>query len=173
MAVFIIRARFGASTNFTYPLTPYFTDVTSSTFGFEWIQRMKYDNITSGCTTTEYCPNNEVTRGDMSIFIMAGEFNDLLPSGTPLITGISPAVLSAGQTGVFTITGANTSFVAGQTQLVFGATSGITVNTINVNSPTSMTVSLTASGVASLNPVSIYVQTEPQEAVLPNGLAIQ
>jgi hypothetical protein len=90
-----------------------------------------------------------------------------------LITSVSPAVLTAGDTGVFTITGVNTNFVAGQTQLVFGTTSDITVNTINVNSPTSMTVSLTASGAAPQNPVSIYVQTEPQEAVLPNGLTIQ
>jgi hypothetical protein len=173
MAIFIIRARFGASTNFTYPQTPYFTDVTPTTFGFEWIQRMKYDNITSGCTATEFCPGNTVTRGDMAVFIMAGEFNDLLPAGTPLITSVSPAVLTAGDTGVFTITGVNTNFVAGQTQLVFGTTSDITFNTINVNSPTSMTVSLTASGAAPQNPVSIYVQTEPQEAVLPNGLTIQ
>jgi hypothetical protein len=173
VAVFIIRARFGASTNFTYPMTPYFTDVTPSTFGFEWIQRMKYDNITSGCSTTLFCPTNLVTRGDMAIFVMAGEFNDLLPAGTPLISSISPAVLTAGQTGVFTITGVNTNFVAGETTLVFGSLSGITVNTINVNGPTSMTVSLTASASAPQNPNSIYVQTGTQEAVLPNGLAIQ
>jgi hypothetical protein len=173
MAIFIIRARFGTSTTFTYPLAPYFTDVASTDFGFEWIQRMKYDNITAGCAVNLSCPTANVSRGNMAVFVMAGEFNDLLPPGTPVISTISPTALTAGQTGVFTITGVNTSFVAGQTKLVFGSTSGITVNTINVNSPTSMTVSLTASAASPQNPNSIYVQTGTQEAVLPNGLSIR
>jgi hypothetical protein len=174
MAIFIIRARFGASTVFTYPLTPYFSDVGTTAFGFEWIQRMKYDSITSGCSVTLFCPSDDVTRGDMAIFVMTGAFNDLLPVGTPVISSINPAVLTAGQTGTFTVTGENTTFAAGQTQFVFGAGSGITVNGQPiVNSPTSITVSLTAAAGATEAPNSIYVQTGTQEAVLPNGLSVQ
>ena len=91
-----------------------------------------------------------------------------------MISSINPAVLTAGQTGTFTVTGENTTFAAGQTQFVFGAGSGITVNGQPiVNSPTSITVSLTAAAGATEAPNSIYVQTGTQEAVLPNGLSVQ
>lgn len=173
MAAFIIRMRYGASLSVPYPSTPYFTDVPPSEFAFSYVQRMKEDAITSGCTTTTYCPSNPVTRGDMAIFMMRGAFNQLLPPTEPVITSISPASLALGSTSTFTILGVNTAFQQGITQLVFPPTSGITVNSITVTSPTTMQVSLTVSPTAPQQPVSIYEQTEPQEAVLPNGLVIQ
>jgi hypothetical protein len=100
IAVFIIRARYGATANFDYPATPYFTDVAPTDFGFSWIQRMKLDNITSGCTATTYCPDNIVSRGDAAIFIMAGEFNQLLPANTPVLSAIDPATLTHGTSGL-------------------------------------------------------------------------
>jgi hypothetical protein len=80
MAVFIIRARYGSTAMFDYLPTPLFTDVLSNAFAFIYIQRMKMDSITSGCTVTTYCPDNPVTRGDMAIFVMRGGYNDLLPA---------------------------------------------------------------------------------------------
>ena len=76
MAVFIILARYGGL-NFDYPSTPYFTDATTASVGgfFKYIQRMKQDNITAGCTRTTYCPNQNVTRDQMAVFMMAGGFN--------------------------------------------------------------------------------------------------
>src|SRR5260370_42707604 len=41
MAVLIIRARYGAAASFTYPGTPYFTDVPVSNPNFQWIQRLR------------------------------------------------------------------------------------------------------------------------------------
>ena len=58
MAIFLMRVRLGATAPFNYPLTPFFTDVPVSGFGFQWIQRVKEDQITSGCGPTTYCPNN-------------------------------------------------------------------------------------------------------------------
>ena len=173
MAIFIIRARYGATTVFTYPQTPYFADVLQGQFGFAWIQRMKEDNITSGCAPTAYCPSNTVVRGDMAIFIMRGGFNDLLPATEPVVTSITPSTLTHGTTGTYTITGLNTTFQQGFTQLVFAPNAGITVNAITVTGPTTMDVSLTAAPTALLQPASIYEQTEPEETVLPNGLVIQ
>jgi hypothetical protein len=173
MAVFIIRARYGASTVFTYPAAPYFTDVATGYWAFPWIQRMREDGITAGCNATQYCPGNPVTRGDMAIFVMRGEFNALESLGVPVIASISPNALTHGTTATFTVTGANTSFEQGLTTVVPPASSGVTVNSITVTSPTSMQVSLTAAANALLQPMSIYVQTEPQEAVLPNGLTVQ
>ena len=177
MAVFIIRARLGVSIagpgpTFTYPSTPYFTDATaSSEFAFPWIQRMKLENITSGCTATTYCGTSPVTRGQMAIFIMRGAFNQFLPAGTPVISSISPATLAAGTSGTYTITGTNTNFAQGTTQL--SPIPGVTIGTITVNSATSMTVQLTAASNAVAQPYSILAITGSEQDVLPNGLIVQ
>ncbi len=183
MAIFIIRARYGTATAFTSNPTPFFSDVPSSYYAFDWIQRLYQDGITAGCNLAplEYCPGSPVSRGDMAIFLMRGGFNQLLPPTEPIITSISPSTLTAGTSGTFTITGANTNFLAIScglycspgTQLVFAPNTGITVSTLSVTSPTSLQVTLVAAPDAPLQPVSIYEQTEPQEAVLPNGLTIQ
>ncbi len=175
MAVFIIRARYGTTTPVTSNPTPYFADVPAGSFAFADIQRMYQDGITTGCTASpmNYCPDNAVNRGEMAIFLMRGGFNELLPPAEPVITSISPATLTHGSTATFTITGANTTFQQGVTTLVFPASSGITVNSLTVTSATTMQVSLASASTTPLQPVSIYEQTEPQEAVLPNGLSIQ
>jgi len=175
MAIFIIRMRYGTPNPPDFPATPYFTDVGPDTFGWEWIQRMREDNITSGCSATEYCPTDTVTRGDMAIFIMRGGFNALLPSNEPVLSGISPATLSVGSTGTFNVTGLNTNFVEGTTALA--PMPGITVVSVTVISPTTLNVELAASGTATQQPVSVLAITGNapgnEEAVLPNGLVIQ
>lgn len=169
MAIFIIRARFGG-VPFDFPPAPYFSDVSSSSFGFQWIQRMRFDQITSGCSATQYCPNNPVTRGQMAVFIMRGMFNDLLAPGTPVITQISPSAIPAGQTTTVTVTGANTAF-GPSTGLA--AMPGITTGPITVVSATQFTVPLTPSAGPLPGPVTAFVNTTGQEAVLPNALTVQ
>ncbi len=176
MAIFLIRMRYGASYVFDYPATPYFTDVDPAAFGFAWIQRMKEDNITSGCSPTTYCPDNPVTRGDMATFVMRGAFNQLLPAGEFVLASISPATIVHGAApATYTIMGLNTNFVAGMTTL--GAMAGITAGPVTVINGTTLTVQLSAASDAALEPVSplAITGTPPvkQEAVLPNGLAVQ
>jgi uncharacterized repeat protein (TIGR01451 family) len=170
MAVFIIGSRLGSGTNFTYPATPFFADVPSSDYAFKFVQRMRVDGITGGCTATTYCPSDPVTRGQMAIFIMAGLFNQLQPDSTPRITQISPAALGLGMSGAFTITGVNTNFAQGTTQL--SPIPGVDIGTITVNSPTSLTVQLTAAGNATPRPYSIVAVTGSEDDVLPNGLVL-
>ena len=64
MAVFIILAQYG-SLNFDYSSTPYFSDATTASVGgfFRYIQRMKQDNITGGCTPTTVLPGPECDAG--------------------------------------------------------------------------------------------------------------
>jgi hypothetical protein len=176
MAIFIERARLGLNLagsppSFTYSTTPMFTDVPASEFAFPWIQRLAADNITSGCRTGTYCPDSPVIRGDMAIFIMRGAFNQFLPAGTPKITQISPSTLPLGTSGTYTITGANTNFAPGTTQL--SPIPGVTIGTITVTSPTSMTVQLTASANAVPQPYSVLAITGTEQDVLPNGLVLQ
>ncbi len=67
MAAFIIRALYGET--FSYTLTPYFTDVPNTSQFFKYIQKMRDEGITTGCTATEYCPSNNVNRAAMAAFI--------------------------------------------------------------------------------------------------------
>jgi uncharacterized protein (TIGR03437 family) len=170
MAVFLIVARLGAGASFTYPTSPYFTDVLPSDPTFKFVQRLRLEGITGGCTNTTFCPAAAVTRGQMAVFIMAGLFNQLLPSTTPVITSISPATLAVGASGTFTITGANTNFAQGTTTL--SPMPGVTIGTIKVNSATSLSVDLTAVTNASAQPRSIIAITGTEQAVLPNALII-
>jgi hypothetical protein len=176
MAIFIIRARLGvnlagANPSFVYPATPFFTDEPGSDFGFPWVQRMKLESITAGCGANIYCPGNPVTRGDMAIFIMRGAFNRLLPPGTPVLTQINPGTLTQGTTATFTVTGASTNFVQGTT--VLSPLPGVTIGTVTVTSPTTLTVQLTAASDAAPQPYSVLAITGAEQAVLPNGLVIQ
>ena len=171
MAVFIIRARYGATTEFTFPTTPIFTDVPNTNFAFDWIQRMSIDGITLGCTPTTYCPINAVTRGDMALFIMRGMFNEFLPAGEPVIATVTPNTIVRGVTTNVTVTGTNTAFAQGSTILY--PIGGLAASNLTVTSPTLFTVDLTADVSMTPQPYSLYVITGAQEAVLPNGLIIQ
>jgi hypothetical protein len=90
MAVFIIRARLGATAGFSYPSTAFFSDVGPANPDFSYVQRMEVDAITSGCTPTIYCPDDSTTRSKMAVFIVRELFNQLLPANAPVITKISP-----------------------------------------------------------------------------------
>jgi hypothetical protein len=176
MAIFIVRAQLGlylagSPPLFTYSTTPYFADVPSGEFAFPWIQRLQEGNITGGCSASDYCPSEPVIRGDMAIFIMRGGFNQFLPAGTPLLTQISPSTLALGTSQTFTITGMNTNFVQGTTQL--STIPGVTIGTITVTNATTMTVQLTAAANATAQPYSILAITDAEQDVLPNGLVLQ
>ena len=171
LAVFIVRARYGASTAFTYPATPQFTDVSSGSSYFSWVQKMQQVGITSGCGVGTYCPDDSVTRGQMAVFLMRGGFNQFLPAGSPVVVWSSPATGSPGQTVTVEIAGQNTNFSPGVTTI--GAGPGITVGNIAVGSGTSLTAQLTIGAGAALGPRSIIVTTGSEEAVLPNGFRVQ
>ena len=172
MAIFIIRARFGANVTFTYPPTPYFTDVAPADLGFAWIQRLKEDLITAGCSLTLFCPANPVTRGDMAVFIMRGEFNQLLPAGTPVMLSVTPSSLVHGQNGLFTVTAANTAFDRNPPALQsipgFALAGGVTV--IDANT---ISFAIDASADAALQPISLWLISGSQQLVLPNAINIQ
>ncbi len=74
MAVFIIAAWMQANnlTSFTWPATPYFTDVPASHPFFRFIQKMRELGFWSGCSANQYCDTSPVTRGQMSPMIVKG-----------------------------------------------------------------------------------------------------
>ena len=87
-----------------------------------------------------------------------------------MISAVSPATIAAGASGTYTLTGVNTNFTA---STAIEDMPGITVSAVNVLTPTSLTMQLSAASGAVLQPVSILAVTGNEEAVLPNGLVIQ
>jgi hypothetical protein len=171
MAVLIIRGRYGVATPSNYPASPYFTDVGTNHPYFPWIQKMEQLGITSGCGPATYCPDDPVTRGQMAVFIMRGEFNLLLPTTAPVLVWTSPASAPPGQTTLVTISGQNTNFSSGASQVNAGA--GIAVSNVSVASPNVLTAQFTVASGATSGPRSITVTTGSDEAALPNGFHVQ
>jgi len=54
----------------------------------EWIQRLYAAGITGGCGNGNYCPDNEVTRAQMAIFLEKGMHDSsFLPPAVPISFG--------------------------------------------------------------------------------------
>ncbi len=71
-ATLVIRARLAATGQFGHPVNPLFTDVPFGDTFFAPIQKAKQLGITSGCTTTAYCPDFYLTRGQAAVFVIRG-----------------------------------------------------------------------------------------------------
>jgi len=127
--------------------------------------------ITAGCGSGMYCPNELLTRGQMAVFIITGLLNQLLPAATPLIASATPNAAAPGQAVTLTLSGVNTNFVQGATQVTM--VPGITPSGIVVSSATSLTVQVAVSPGAAPGPTSIVVTTGTEQAVLPNGFTVQ
>lgn len=94
MAVFVIRSILGDS--FPFPSQPYFTDVPATHPFFRYIQKLRELNITSGCSSTAYCPDRNVTRGEMAVFVIRGKLRSLFGDdftfpASPFFTDVSAA----------------------------------------------------------------------------------
>ncbi|MBT8085485.1 MAG: S-layer homology domain-containing protein, partial [Woeseia sp.] len=69
MAVFLLRAKYGAA--YSPPAaTGVFTDVPPGRFAAAWIEKLAADGITSGCGGGNYCPDAQVTRDQMAVFLV-------------------------------------------------------------------------------------------------------
>jgi hypothetical protein len=70
MAKFLLLARYG--NNYTPPActTPTFSDVPCSNPYAAWVNEMARQGITSGCGGGNFCPEGNITRAQMSVFLM-------------------------------------------------------------------------------------------------------
>jgi hypothetical protein len=69
MAVFLLRAKFGAA-YVPPPPTGVFNDVPVGAFADRWIEQLAAEGITSGCGGGNYCPGDPVTRAQMAVFLV-------------------------------------------------------------------------------------------------------
>jgi hypothetical protein len=72
MAVFLVRARYGGAF-VPPPATGVFADVPASNPFAAWIEKVFADGVTGGCASNplRYCPTTLVSRGQMSVFLVA------------------------------------------------------------------------------------------------------
>jgi hypothetical protein len=87
MAAFLLKAEHGAS--YVPPnCLGTFADVPCPSLFADWIEQLHAEGITGGCGGSNYCPNNPVTRAQMSAFLLKAKHG----------TGFVPPVC----TGMFT-----------------------------------------------------------------------
>ena len=69
MAIFLLRAEHG-SAYIPPAATGIFTDVPVGYWADAWIEQLAAEGITSGCGTGIYCPESNVTRAQMAVFLV-------------------------------------------------------------------------------------------------------
>lgn len=65
MAAFIVAAKYGQ--NFTYPQTPYFSDVPATSYFFKYVQKLKADDITGA--SGAFSPRGTIARSEIAVFM--------------------------------------------------------------------------------------------------------
>jgi hypothetical protein len=76
-AVLLVRGKLESvfGDNFSYPTTPFFTDVPATLVQFQYIQKMYELGLTTGCTATQFCPTNNLTRQEIAVFLVRAFLN--------------------------------------------------------------------------------------------------
>ena len=69
MAVFLLKAKHGSSF-VPPPCEGHFADVPCPSQYADWIEQLQAENITGGCGGQNFCPLNNVTRGQMAAFLV-------------------------------------------------------------------------------------------------------
>lgn len=69
MAVFLLRAKYGSG--YSPPAaTGSFDDVQPGFWAASWIEQLAQEGITAGCGGNNYCPDADVTRDQMAVFLV-------------------------------------------------------------------------------------------------------
>jgi len=69
MAIFLLKAKHGSSYA-PPPATGDFSDVPIGYWADKWIEQLAAEGVTSGCGAGIYCPDAEVTRAQMAVFLV-------------------------------------------------------------------------------------------------------
>lgn len=70
MAVFLLKAKYGADYAPPASASTGFSDVAPTHWAAAWIKQLAAEGITGGCGTELYCPDAAVTRAQMAVFLV-------------------------------------------------------------------------------------------------------
>jgi hypothetical protein len=92
MAIFILLGIHGHAYIPPVATGTVFTDVPLGSFAAAWIEQLAREGITSGCGNGNYCPNNNITRAQASVFLLLGEHGSgyTPPAATGTVFGDVP-----------------------------------------------------------------------------------
>lgn len=74
IAVDILRAKYGGSYIPPAPASQRFTDVPATHPAYAWIDKFAADGITTGCSTGMFCPDSQVLRIQVIIFLLRAKY---------------------------------------------------------------------------------------------------
>jgi hypothetical protein len=76
-AVLLVRGKLESlfGDTFTYPTAPFFTDVPATLPQFPYVQKMYELGLTAGCSPTQFCPNDTLTRQQVAVFLTRAFLN--------------------------------------------------------------------------------------------------
>ena len=77
-----------------------FNDVGSGHWAYPFVETTLHNGITSGCTQTSYCPDGEVTRWQMAVFLSQAMADGMVP-GSGTVEGMGDYDCSSGGMSVF------------------------------------------------------------------------
>ena len=70
MAIFLLRGKYGGAYTPPAATGTVFGDVPSDSFAADWIEQLALEGITVGCGDGNYCPDMNVTRAEMAVFLV-------------------------------------------------------------------------------------------------------
>ena len=70
MAIFLLRGEHGSAYSPPAGTGTVFSDVPAGAFAVDWIEQLAAEGITSGCGGGNYCPDANVTRAEMAVFLV-------------------------------------------------------------------------------------------------------
>jgi hypothetical protein len=74
MAVFLERGMNGSGYSPPAASGTVFSDVSAGAFAASWIEQLAADGITAGCGNNNYCPDAEITRDQMAVFLLRAKY---------------------------------------------------------------------------------------------------
>lgn len=69
-AVILLKAKYGPAYTPPQPTNNRFSDISSSSWAYAWVNQLASDGIASGCSATTFCPSSPVTRAQLAIFLL-------------------------------------------------------------------------------------------------------
>ncbi|MCP5425947.1 MAG: S-layer homology domain-containing protein [Gammaproteobacteria bacterium] len=70
MAVFLLRGIYGSAYIPPTASGTMFNDVPKTAFAADWIEQLALEGITGGCGSGNYCPDSNITRAQMAVFLL-------------------------------------------------------------------------------------------------------
>ena len=74
MAVFLLRGIHDSTYFPPAAIGNVFSDVPASHWAAAWIEQLALEKITSGCGSGKFCPENNVTRAQMAVFLLRAKY---------------------------------------------------------------------------------------------------